>query len=251
MENDIIMIKSLKKTKYVCSFILLVSGCSISPVPKNIIEMHAKTKRDIPEIVSYLQPGDVLFRKGETPILGGLMDFSQWITDITQSDFSHATLVHSLTSNGVLVADVNVYGIELRFLRDYYIEANGNFVVKRLKSEYRYLIPQVIEELNSLVEADVLYDEKFACCDDLYYCTEVVDECFRRTGYPLTEKIKINELPGYGSFEEFACLVMGINPNSKAVFAGNNEIGLFSSEMLEIVIDKRESEINENTNSYK
>lgn len=211
----------------------------MSPVPGNIQEMHAKTQRDVTQFFHILKPGDLLFRRGETPLFGGLIDFSQWVSDVTKSDFSHATLVHSVNQYGVLVADITEYGIELRFLKDYYIEANNNFVVKRLKPEYQYLIPEVMKQLNVLIEEDVLYDEKFVCCDDKYYCTELVDECFRRTGHPLADKIKIKNLPGFGPLEQIACNVAGIDSNSNAVFAGNNEIGLFSSPMLYTVLDWR------------
>ena len=80
---------------------------------------------------------------------------------------------------------------------------------------------------------------KFIPDDDRFYCTEMVDHCFRTTGHPLAERIRIKDFPNNGLVMYIGCAVGRIDMNNQAVVVGNERIGLFSSPMLETVLDLR------------
>jgi hypothetical protein len=218
---------------------LLAVGCQMTPIPNSIEKWHSQAKQGVPLLTPVLQEGDVLFRFSNTPLAGGLVDFSQTVADATESDFSHAALVYRVSPDGIVVLDVSPVGISRRFLSDWYHDGTRNVVVRRLRPEYRYLTPQVLAEADRLVERDVLYDQKFVADDDRYYCTEMVDHCFRATGHPLADRIRIKDFPKKGMALYLISAIGRIDLNNPVVVAGNERIGLFSSPMLDTVLDLR------------
>ena len=219
--------------------ILLAAGCQMTPIPTSIEKWHDQARRDVPVLTPVLKEGDILFRLSSTRLAGGLVDFSRTIADATESDFSHASLVYRVSPDGIVVVDVSPVGISRRYLTDWYHEHTANVVVRRLRPEYQYLIPLVLAEVDKLIAQDVLYDTKFIPDDDRFYCTEMVDHCFRTTGHPLAERIRIKDFPNNGLVMYIGCAVGRIDMNNQAVVVGNERIGLFSSPMLETVLDLR------------
>lgn len=211
----------------------------MSPVPARIVEFHEQARREVPLLERVLQPGDIIFRLSNTQLAGGLVDFSQTVAKCTESSFSHAVLVYQVGPEGALLADVTPAGIQRRYLMNWYVDGTKNLVVRRLKPEYQFLVPQVLAELDKLIDQDVMYDDKFDPGNDRYYCTELVDHCFRATGHPLAPLIRIRDFPRYDLLMSAGCLVGGIDSRNRAAIAGNDEIGLFSSPMLETVVDFR------------
>ena len=227
--------------RYLSAIICLIftSSCVISPVPKNMEHLYKETQRVVPVLEQVLQEGDINFRLSDARVLNNKISFSKLIADLCESDFSHAALIYKITDEGVIVADVSVLGIERKFLRDWYIDETKNVVVKRLKPQYQQYKPKVLAELYRLIQEDVLYDEHFIQGNDKYYCTEVVDHCFRLAGLPLADAIRIKDLPAFNLIHSFASLIAQVNVNDKVIVAGNESIGLFSSPFLETVIDLR------------
>jgi hypothetical protein len=217
---------------------VLLTGCAISPIPKNVATMHVQSRADFDALRPHVQVGDVIFRLGATKVAGGLLDFSKTVASMSDSDFSHACVV--LQADDIMVADITMYGIERRFFRDWYISGTENVVVKRLRPEYRDLIPKVMGTLDELIDQDVLYNVEFSDNGNKFYCTEVVDHIFRVNGAPLADRMRIRDMPHYNVFVAFCCLVGGIDADQEIVVAGNEEIGLFSSPMLETVVDLRD-----------
>ncbi len=217
----------------------LAVGCQMTPIPTSIEKWHEQARRDVPVLSPVLKEGDILFRLSRTLLAGGLVDFSQTIADATESDFSHASLVYRVTPDGIIIVDVSPVGISRRYLADWYHEHTANVVVRRLRPEYQYLVPLVLSEVDRLIAQDVLYDTKFMPDDDRFYCTEMVDHCFRATGHPLAERIRIKDFPNNGLVMYIGCAVGRIDMNNQAVVVGNDRIGLFSSPMLETVVDLR------------
>ena len=220
-------------------FPLILCGCVISPVPLNIHEKHKETQKVIHILEEVLQEGDIIFRLSNAKVLNGIVNFSRMVADLSESDFSHALIVYKVTDEGVIVANVDVLGIERKFLQDWYIDGTKNVVVKRLKPSLRIYLPKVMKELRRLVQQDVLYDDKFIYGDEKYYCTELVDHCFRKAGLPLANYVRIKDLPAFNFFHVFAGFVARIDMENKIVIAGNDEIGLFSSPFLETILDLR------------
>jgi len=225
--------------RLIISIFLLCLGCNLTPIDSDIEEWHQKTHRDIPILRQIIREGDIVFRLSNTQLAGGLIDFSQEIAKATDSDFSHAVLVYEKTPTGIILADITKNGVERRYLIDWYIQRTYNLVIKRLKPQYRYLIPEVLSKAKEAINDDMPYDDKFITEDDRFYCTELVDHCFRSIGHPLAPRIKIKDWPNYNLLILTCCFFGNINVNNEVVIAGNDEIGLFSSDMLETIIDWR------------
>ena len=226
-------------------FVMFMLGCSASPIPKNLELIQRRAEEDYLAVRDIVKAGDLIFRMGRQPMIGGLLDFSKESAKLADSDVSHVCIVIQAAggtgpSAGLLVADTSVYGIERRFFKDWHVRGTENMVVKRVKPEYQFLIPRVLETVNDLVERDIIYNETFEYNDETFYCSQAVDYAFRANGYPLSDLIRIKDLPNYGPlFHGLVCLVGKIDPAVKIAVPGNDRIGLFSSSMLETVIDLR------------
>ncbi len=227
-------------------FVMFILGCSASPIPKNIEFLRQRAREDYLAIRDLAKAGDIIFRMGNQPVLGGLVDFSKETAQMADSDFSHACIVIRADNEGIgnsaglLIADISVYGIERRFFKDWHIGGTENLVIKRLKPDYQFLVPQALNTINLLLDQDVLYNESFEYNDETFYCSQVVDYAFRANGHPLSQLVRLKDFPNYGFiFHGLGCFIGGVDPNTEVALPGNDEIGLFSSPMLETVIDLR------------
>ena len=167
------------------------------------------------------------------------MDFSQEVRKATRSDFSHAVLVYKVEPDGVLLADVVKSGVARRYVTDWYSDPAKNVVIKRLKPEHRYLVPLVLFEVEKFIRKDSPYDDKFVPDDERFYCTELVDHCFRTIGYPLARRIKLKHFPESKILVAVGCFLAGIDANNEVAVVGNEKFGIYSSSMLETVLDLR------------
>lgn len=224
--------------------LLFCLGCQLDPIPKDIVVLHKEAQEQYKLIKPLVHRGDIVFRMGSTPLLSGLLDFSQWIGRLTNSDFSHACMVVDVDDD-ILLVDIVPTGITRVYFRDWHINGpTKNLVIKRLKPEFQYLIPDATDKINALIDRDILYDPTFAEIPqgaEMFkgYCTQMVDYAFRSIGHPLADPMRIKDFPGYDIPTAIGCIIGGIDSNSRGVFVGNDDIGLFSSHMLETVIDTR------------
>lgn len=240
------MIARLTLVLAIVFFIMFMLGCSASPIPKNIEFLHQRAHEDYMAVRDVVKAGDIIFRMGRQPMLGGLLDFSKESAKMADSDVSHVCIVIQADNEGVgpsaglLIANASVYGIERKFFRDWHVGGTENIVIKRVKPEYQFLIPQVLKIVNDLVKQDVIYNKSFEYNNETFYCSQLVDFAFRVNGYPLSDLVRIKDLPNYGPlFHGLACLIGKIDPAVEIAVPGNDQIGLFSSIMLETVIDLR------------
>jgi len=210
-------------------------GCRLSPISSEVGFWHQKAQENIPHLRQIVREGDIVFRLSQTQLAGGLIDFSKEIAKATHSRFSHAVLVYRVEEDGIILADITPNGVARRYMIDWYIEGCKVLAVKRLKPEYEHLVPVVLEEARRVIEQDLLYDDKFIPDDNRFYCSEFVDHCFRKAGYPLAPRIKIKDWPSYNLLAFSVCLIGGIDANNETAIVGNDEIGLFSSPMLFLV----------------
>ena len=228
-------------------FLMALSiACNASPIPRNIEYLHQRAREDYLAIRDVAKAGDIIFRMGRQPVFGGLVDFSRMSAKMANSDFSHACIIIQAdnegtgASAGLLIADTSVYGIERRFFKDWHILGTENLVIKRLKPDYQFLVPQTLNTINLLLDQDVIYNEDFKYNDETFYCSQMVDYAFRANGYPLSNLVGLKDFPNYGFiFHRLGCLIGDVDPNTQVALPGNDEIGLFSSFMLETIIDLR------------
>lgn len=225
---------------YDISICLFLCGCSLSPIPKNIQQVHSQCHQIRDTIEFLLEPGDLIFRQGEAQVAGSI-NFSKFVAQLSDSDFSHVVLVQRVDTEALII-DVSIQGLQRYYLIDWLMEGRKNIVVKRLKSEYRKYIPTILNVAEKIIIEDPLYDEYFQENNDTFYCIEAVDYCFRKAGLPLADKIPINQLPNYSDFcilLPVVALIRNLDLSTPVAVAGNDKIGLFSSPHLETVVDLR------------
>jgi len=220
----------------IAGWALASTGCQVSPVPRGIEELHTEAGHVAGAMEPFLEEGDIIFRLSRIEVVNGLADFGRLVSYWTDSPFSHVGMVYRKTPDLTVMVDTSTYGIERKSLVDWCIQGPRHVVVKRLKPEYRHLLPAVMAQMEALVRKDVLYNETFGkTVEDRYYCTEIVDLCFRNAGHPLAPRVKIGDLPNIKHSQLFYGALgatRGISLNTEVAVCGNETYGMFSSPML-------------------
>ena len=132
---------------------------------------------------AHLCSGDLVFVRGESRILFGLVNFSQLCTDVADSRFSHVGLV-SREQDGVFVYDVVVGGPRrVRFDEFATDRQISLFAVKRLKPEYRVYIPAAIEYCRQVSTSNGRFDTELKLNNEHFYCSELIELSLSSCGF--------------------------------------------------------------------
>lgn len=190
---------------------------------------------------AHLQSGDLIFVRGDSRILFGLVNFSQLCTDVADSRFSHVGLV-SREPSGVFVYDVVVGGPRHvtfgKFAADHRISL---LAVKRLQREYRDHVPAAIEYCRAAAKASGKFDAEFKQDNGHYYCSELVELAFRHAGLPLSQPVRIDHLPRIdalpASTRTLLDTLTNIRMDQEIFLPGNEQIGIWSCPYLDLVLD--------------
>ena len=188
-----------------------------------------------------LQSGDLLFILGESRILMGLVNFSKLTTDLADSRFSHVAVV-SRENGEFVVYDIMIDGPRRtpfgQFMADRRV---WEIAVKRLRPEYRAHIPRAIAYCQQVYESDTPFDENFRLDNGSLYCTEFIELAFRHAGLPLSEPVRIDQLPGFDQVSDTTVRLVraatSIDPEQKILLPGNERTGVWSCPCLELVLD--------------
>lgn len=227
--------------------VVLASGCRVSPVPIKIDEYYRAAHDYYPKVNDVLQVGDLIFREGHFFICNGPIDYSKFLAHWCESPFSHIGLVYQKVDDTWVILNTDAHGIKRTFLIDWLIEGPENIVVKRLRPEYRDKIPLIMTEARKLLDRDVLHDEHYSPDTERFYCTEIVDYCFRKAGLPLAPLIRIRDLPKIRHWFTLPWYtIIGwlnrIDLNNEIAVCGNESYGMYSSpalmEVLNLLPDK-------------
>jgi len=186
-----------------------------------------------------LKPGDVLFRRGDARILGGLFPFSRFIANVSGSKYSHVgTLV--VEDGEWVVYDTTKAGVRRQPFKVWVLDTVGAFGVKRLKPEYRNRIPKVIEYLHQVYEKQVPFDYELSVDDRELYCVEMAEKAFRYAGLLLSEPVLLADME---NINQFPLCVLGftnlttLKLDQAVYFPGNERHGIWSSPLLEVVYE--------------
>lgn len=190
---------------------------------------------------SHLQSGDLVFVRGESRILFGLVNFSQLCTEVAASRFSHVGLV-SCEKDGVFVYDVVVGGPRRvpfgKFASDRQI---SHFAVKRLQPEYRAYVPAAVAYCRQVSARGGKFDTELKLNNDHYYCSELIELAFRHAGLPLSQPIRIDQLPHIDQLSASTRTLIGtlttIEMQQELFLPGNDQIGIWSCPYLDLVLD--------------
>jgi hypothetical protein len=184
-----------------------------------------------------LKDGDLLFRRGDARILGGMFPFSRFIANISGSQYSHIGTV--VFEDGELVVyDTTKAGVRRQPLKVWVMDNTGAFGVKRLKPQYRDRIPKVIEYLHSVYEKQVPFDYELSTDDRELYCVEMAEKAFRHSGLILSEPVLLADME---NINQFPICVLGFTSltclklDQAVFFPGNERHGIWSSPLLDTV----------------
>jgi len=191
-----------------------------------------------------LQSGDILFVQGESRILMGLVNFSRICTELADSKFSHVALV-SRENDGLVVYDTVVGGPRRIPFDDFVADRRiWKVAVKRLRPEHQSHVPVAIAYCRQAHQSKTDFDEDFQLNNDRLYCTELIELAFRHAGLPLSEPIRIDELPGYELVSEptkrLVQTATSIEMDQEVLLPGNDSIGIWANPRLDLVLDVTE-----------
>ena len=186
-----------------------------------------------------LKPGDVLFRRGDARILGGLFPFSRFIANVSGSQYSHVgTLV--VEDGEMVVYDTTKSSVRRQPFKVWVLDTVGAFGVKRLKPEYRSRIPKVVEYLHKVYADQVPFDYELSVDDRELYCVEMAEKAFRHAGLVLSEPVVLADME---NINQFPLCVLGFTSlttlklDQAVFFPGNERHGIWSSPYLETVFE--------------
>jgi 1,2-phenylacetyl-CoA epoxidase PaaB subunit len=190
-----------------------------------------------------LKPGDILFRRGDARILGGLFPFSRFIANISGSPYSHVgTLV--IEDGEMVVYDTTKASVRRQPFKVWVLDTVGAFGVKRLKPAYRNRIPKVFEYLRKVYEEQVPFDYELSVDDRELYCVEMAEKAFRHAGLVLSEPVLLADME---NINQFPLCVLGFTSltslklDQAVFFPGNERHGIWSSPLLETVYEMKPS----------
>lgn len=195
----------------------------------------------------HLHSGDLVFVRGDSRILFGLVNFSQLCTDVADSRFSHVGLV-SREPDGVYVYDVVVGGPRhIRFGKFATDNRISLLAVKRLKPEYRGYAPAAIEYCRNVGSASGTFDTEFKLDNDHFYCSELIELAFRHAGLPLSQPVRIDQLPRIDELPTTTRAIIdtmtNIRMDQEIFLPGNDQIGIWSCPYLDLVLDATKTDL--------
>ena len=189
---------------------------------------------------AHLQNGDIVFMRGDCYMLMRTVNFSELSTDLTDSRFSHNGLV-AIEDGRAYVYDIRNKGcIRTRFgdmLADRQLH---QVAVKRLRDASPESLVLTAAFCRSVFEKHAQFDSQFKLNNDRFYCTELVEEAYRSTGYRLSEPVAIQDLPNYSRHARtirLARAVTHIEPDQPVLLPGNEQFGIWANPELELILD--------------
>jgi hypothetical protein len=238
------------------------SGCVSTPVAEGpqgkskpsaiaLVSFHSPQKTRAAEWNAWandrLQSGDVVFLRGDNRILLDLVNFSEFVSTLTDSPWSHVGLV-SVEDGEAVVYDIRQSGGMHRtpfgtLLTNPEIHA---VAVRRPTGEARAAIPAAVQFVQDVHQRRVRFDTRFEPDESRFYCAELVECAFRSGGVPLSQPVRISELPGFGrerTVEAVLQRVARVTADQAVYVPGNNDLGLWSNPALHPVILVRDTRV--------
>jgi Permuted papain-like amidase enzyme, YaeF/YiiX, C92 family len=184
-----------------------------------------------------LREGDVVFRRGNAKLLFGYFPFSRFIANASGSPYSHTGVV-AIEDDGPVIYDTTKSGVRRQPFAVWVLDNVGPFGVRRLRSEHRAHVPQVIRFCRDVYERQVPFDHKLAIDDKALYCVEMTEKAFRASGLTLSEPVLLGNMEHAPEFPICMFMFSYFSPlklDQPVFFPGNERHGIWSSPLLETV----------------
>lgn len=187
-----------------------------------------------------IETGDIVFLRCFVPVLAGTVDLARITATLTRSPYSH-TGIASVEQERVWVYDTTRKTGPRRIPFSAYVMQDGlAFGVKRLTPEYRPAIPEAIAYCREVHQKQIPFDRALQLGAERLYCTELTEAAFRSAGIVISSPVTIDELPGYAEMPLSLRMVQSVSPlrrNPPVYIPGNESIGLWASDKLELVYE--------------
>ncbi len=184
-----------------------------------------------------LKSGDILFRRGDARILGGLFPFSRFIANVSGSQYSHIGTV-VIEDGEPVVYDTTKASVRRQPLKIWILDNTGAFGVKRLKPAYQGQVGKVVEYLHDVYKRQIPFDYALSADDRDLYCVEMAEKAFRHAGLTLSEPVLLADME---NINQFPLCVLGFTSltslklDQAVFFPGNERHGIWSSPLLETI----------------
>lgn len=181
-----------------------------------------------------LKDGDVLFRRGDAKMLRGHFPFSKFIANISGSQFSH-TGIAAIENGEPVVYDTTKAGVRRQPFCVWILDNAGPFGVKRIKAAEQSYALKAVAFCRGVYQQQVPFDFNLKDDDEAYYCVEMTDKAFRRSGLPLAEPVKLGDMENITRFPILAMIFLKLGKLSleqPVFFPGNENHGIWSSRHL-------------------
>ena len=190
-----------------------------------------------------LQDGDLVFTMGESRVVMGLIDFSAFSSDIAASRFSHVGIV-AIEDGQPYVYDTVSGGPRRKELGWYLARGKVRRVaIKRPHHHVAHHGPLAVNFCRWVHEEQIPFDEQFKLDDDRYYCAELVDLAYRRSGLPLCSPVAIHSLPNFDEFSPSTVWLVetftSISPDQTVILPGNETHGIWSSSAFHVLLHEQ------------
>ncbi|MGE3820554.1 MAG: YiiX/YebB-like N1pC/P60 family cysteine hydrolase [Isosphaeraceae bacterium] len=184
-----------------------------------------------------LRDGDVVFRRGDARILYGHFPFSRFLANVSGSAFSHTGIV-AIEGGEPVVYDTTKAGVRRQPFYVWVLDNAGPFGVKRLRPEYAAYVPKALSFCRQLFELQPPFDYDLNPDDTAYYCVEMCDKAFRKSGLPLAPPVRLGDMENIQEFPVIVFAFLQMSPltlDQLVYFPGNERHGIWSSPYLTTV----------------
>jgi hypothetical protein len=190
-----------------------------------------------------LRDGDLIFTMGSSRVAMCLVNFSEFSTDIADSRFSHVGVI-AIEDGTPVVYDI-ISGGPRRKELGWYLDRDKitRVAFKRPQEKFAQHAHSAVQFCRQVYADKIDFDERFRLDNDQYYCAEMVDTAYRRSGLTLCSPVPINQLPNFDQFSKPMMIVVqaltSIEPDQQIILPGNENIGIWSSPTLFVVLPEQ------------
>lgn len=194
----------------------------------------------------HLQDGDILFLMGEGYILMGTVNFSKLSTDLANSNYSHMGVI-AIEDGRAVVYHMGHAGITR--------EPFGQMIARRRTHSAAVQRPTRVDQQTRLAAVEYCrrvkqgkkaFDRNFRLDNDSLYCSELVELAYRSAGFPLSEPVRLKDLPNYERHArqiQLAGTITTVEPEQLVYLPGNDDIGIWSNPALQLILNLPDSRV--------
>lgn len=193
---------------------------------------------------AHLQTGDLVFTRGNYYLLLGAINFSDFLSTVTESPFSHVGIV-AIEDGQAVVYDISDPGIRCTPFERYVTRRGYRTAAVRRPVPMLYAaLPKTLRFVREQQASGVAFDRQFRSGNPSLYCSEMIVDAFSTAGVEIAEPVRAGDLPGLGRVGPLAVswvrFATGLAPDDHVHIIGSASTGLYGSPWLVEVLPPTE-----------